>query len=118
MSRPAEKWRKDFRGLQEGYGSKCGPPEEPSELCERPSYAWLGVQGVCGTFGKGHLAGASRCGFTGSYGAVWIGLGAIVSFLRFPGTQRLRLSCWFCFLRLRFSGMGFIGKAMIISEEE
>ena len=25
---------------------------------------------------------------------------------------------WFCFLRLRFSDMGFLGKAMITPEEE
>ena len=36
--------------------AKCGPPEEPSELYECPSHAWLGVQGVYGTFGKGHLS--------------------------------------------------------------
>ena len=107
MSRPVEKWRKDFRGLQEGYGSKCGPPEEPSELCECPSHAWLGVQGVCGTFRKGHLVGASRCGFTGSYGAVWIGLGATVSFSQVPWDTEAEIELLVLFFDVEIFRHGF-----------
>ena len=79
----------------------------------------LGFKGCVELLERGILvlAGVPRHGFTGSCGAVWIGLGAIVSFLRFPGTQKLRLSCWFCFLKFRFLGMGFI-KAMITPEKE
>ena len=56
-------------------------------MSARPMHG-LGFKGCVKLLERGIsvLAGASRHGFTGSCGAVWIGLGAIVSFLRFPGT--------------------------------
>ena len=83
----------------------------------RPMHG-LGFKGCVELLERGIWLEHLDVGSQGAMGLCGSGLVLQCLFLRFPGTQRLRLSCWFCFLTLRFSGMGFIGKAMIIPEEE
>ena len=94
------KWRGACRGLQESCGSKCGPLDEPSELCvcvcvcvcPRHSCRIMGCTELLAK-DVAVLAGASASGFMDGVGCVkWCGYHSILAQVSWD-TQMLRLRC-------------------------